>query len=180
MKLATVRYSPRLLKEFDQQPAAPQQGQPGGKTLLTVRLTDNQKRVIARVLAAQTPAMAGEQISNDANMVAARNLLMKLGLLSYIQGCAEVTEKGKAIAAQLGVCDESGALSEVGQKLAQTQPNGQPVKDGQDQAQAGGDAGMGDMGGMGADPGMNDPSTQPPQGQQPPMESFSLLKELLR
>lgn len=99
------------------------------RILPSIRPTDNQRRVIARIIASPTPAVAGEAISGDVNLVAARNMLMKLGAITYAEGQAELTDRGMQIAVEENIASETGELTPSGQKLAFTHPNGQPVKD---------------------------------------------------
>lgn len=144
------------------------------RLMSAVHPTTNQKRVLAKIAAAPTPVVAGTEISKDANLVAARNLLMKLGLITFADGSAEMTEKGQQVAADENIVDQSGELSSVGQELAYTDAQGNKTGD---QAAAtppapppGADQAMPQMGGgqqaAGGDDGLS-------------LESFSLLKELL-
>ena len=106
--------------------------------------TYNQKRVLAKIIAAPTPTVAAQSIIGDQNLVAARSALMKLGLVTLSNGESSVTDRGIQVATDENIVDAGGELSQVGQELAYgdvAQPAG-PV-------------------------------------QQAPMESFSLLKELL-
>lgn len=126
------------------------------RIMSTVHPTANQKRVLAKIAAAPTPAVAAQEISKDANLVAARNMLMKLGMITLGDGQAALSDKGTQVATEENIIDQSGQLTQQGQQLAYTNSKGTPDKD-----QAG------------------------KPGQQPPtsdisLESFSLLKQLLR
>lgn len=127
------------------------------RIMSAVHPTDNQKRVLAKIIAAPTPAVGAQSISGDANLIAARNMLMKMGLITFASGEANVTDSGMQVAADENVTDESGQLTQVGQELAYTDALGKSDSD-----QAGGS-----------------PATEvnPPPQQ---MESFRLLKQLLR
>lgn len=48
------------------------------KMLNTVRLTDNQKRVICKIIAAPTPKIASEEISKGPNLIQAKDTLIDL------------------------------------------------------------------------------------------------------
>jgi len=85
-------------------------------------------------------------------MVAARNLLMRLGLIEFGSNGASLTDRGSQVAQDEGLIDASGNLTPAGQQFA-----------GVVTAPAAPEQGM-------EDPAMEDPA----------MESFSLLKQLLR
>lgn len=149
------------------------------RLLSTIRLTDSQKRVIAKISAAATPTVAGEEISKDANLVAARNMLMKLGVITFVDNRAEITDKGNQLAVEENIVDEQGELTELGNKLAFTASNGQPTGD----AAQGGDTMAGGMEEPPMDPSI-DPAAQapgevPPPGDELSLESFALLKQVL-
>lgn len=100
------------------------------RILSAVHPTTNQKRVIAKVIAAPTPSVAAEEISKNANMVAARNMLMKLGALSLVNGEATLTQAGMQIATDENIADQGGGLTPTGEQLAyDTQDNAQPADD---------------------------------------------------
>lgn len=120
------------------------------RILSAVHPTENQKRVLAKIIAAPTPTVAAEEISNNANMVAARNMLMKLGVITFGAGEASLTDKGEQIAREENIADESGQLTDVGQQLAYGE-----------QKQGG------------------ETEPPPPPGGGLSLESFALLKELL-
>lgn len=129
------------------------------RLLSAVHPTMNQKRVLAKIIAAPTATVASEELSKDPNLVAARNMLMRLGVISLVNNEATLTDKGQQIATEENICDQSGQLTHVGQQLAYTNSRNQP--DG-DQAAA--------------------PQQQPrapAAGGMPSLESHSLLKHLL-
>jgi predicted methyltransferase len=131
------------------------------RLLSAVHPTTNQKRVLAKILAAPTPTVAGEEISKDANLVAARNMLMKLGIITFANNEAALTDRGTQVAAEENIADQSGQLTPTGQQLAYTNAQGQTDSD-----QAGGAAQQQPAPDMGLDAGM-------------PTESLALLKQLL-
>lgn len=100
------------------------------RILPSIRPTDNQRRVLARILASATPTVAAEAISGDTNLVAARNMLMKLGAIAYTQQEATLTDRGMQIAVDENIATEDGQLTPAGEQLAFTHPNGQPVNSG--------------------------------------------------
>lgn len=127
------------------------------RLLSAVHPTVNQKRVLAKILASPTPSVAAQQVSGDANLVAARNMLMKLGMITFSNGEAALTQSGLQIASDEGIADQSGGLTDVGQKLAHTDPT---AKQDSDPA--------------GAPPG----GAAPQEPQMPMPESFSLKQFL--
>jgi phage gp45-like len=145
------------------------------RLLTAMHPTDNQKRVLAKIAAAPTPTVAASEISADANLVAARNLLMKLGMITYTDGNAEMTDQGRKVATDENIIDQGGELTQAGQQLAYSDSQGQQTPDNGASPPAGADAGLDSMAGpddMGGAPG-GDPFS---------MESYqpmSLLKELL-
>lgn len=136
------------------------------RMLSGIHPTDNQKSVIAKIVAAPNPKVAGEEISGNANMIAARNILMKLGVLTFSAGAAELTDKGQQIAKDENITDDSGQLTDVGNALAFGEEGAPPEQQSTEMPQ--------DL-----------PPEQP--GELPPdvgdnitgMESFSLLRTLL-
>lgn len=131
--------------------------------LKSFRPTNTQKQVLATILSAQTPAVAAQTIASTSNAKAARNILAQLGLISFTDGSAALTDKGMAVAYDSGIADEGGQLTDAGRQLV------------------GGDNG----GGLNS---MGMPEEEPPLGgvpaddplAAPPMESFSFLRELMR
>lgn len=149
------------------------------RLLSTIRLTDNQKRVLAKIAAAPTPTVAGEAISKEPNLVAARNTLMKLGVITFVDNRAEITDKGQHLGKEENILDDAGGLTDAGNKLAFTKTTGQPEPEAQSDAPPAG--GMDDMGGM----SMEDPTAgQDPLGDdldlgEPKTEGFVLLKKFV-
>lgn len=141
----------------------------------TLSLTNNQKRVLAKIASSPTPKVAAEEISRDQNLIAARDQLAKLDVISYFNNEAKLTEKGEQIAKEEGITDETGQLSPDGQHLASTNPEGE-----HDVETSGGEQHPELSGAMGAFGGQAGP--QP--GIMPGLESVHyepmvLLKELL-
>lgn len=120
------------------------------RILDTFRPTDTQKQVLAKVAGAATPTVAGDAISSGANFVSARNTLAKLGLISFANGEATLTDAGQSLARAENIVDETGRLTPQGQVMARAQ---QP--------------------GTAPEPEVMGAPSQP-------MESFKTLKELLR
>ena len=88
------------------------------RVLSTVALTNNQKSVLAKIVASPTPSVAGESISGDENMVAARNSLARLGAIESIGNEVNITAKGHQLAKDENITDETGQLTQDGNKLA--------------------------------------------------------------
>lgn len=137
------------------------------RIMSAVHPTANQKRVLAKIAAAPTPMVAGEEISKDANLVAARNMLMKLGVITFTNKEAALTDSGTQIATEENIIDQSGQLTATGKQLAYTNTQGESDSD------------------QAAGPDQVDQS--PPGGAMPPppegglsLEGYSLLKQLLR
>lgn len=96
------------------------------KVLSSIRLTDNQKRAMARIIAAPTTKVAADEVSRDSNMIGARNTLINLGLIHFANDDAAVTEKGLQVMKDQALVDETGQLTPDGEELAHTDPSGKP------------------------------------------------------
>lgn len=87
--------------------------------LPTIRLTDHQKKVMTTIVASETPVVAGERISGNVNIVAARDILVDLGLITYDENKgATITDSGKQVMIDHALIDENGELTEDGLKYA--------------------------------------------------------------
>lgn len=142
------------------------------RIISAVHPSDNQKRVMAKMAAAATPKVAGEQLSNDANIVAARNMLMKLGLITFTNGEAAFTDKGTQVAQDENILDQNGQLTPTGKALAYSTPGGQedPNAEGN----------TGDMQPPGQDLAPPEEAQLGDPNAEPALESFKLLKQFLR
>lgn len=98
------------------------------RVLSSIRLTDNQKRALARIIAAPTSKVAADEISNDINMIGARDTLIQLGLIHFANDDAALTDQGMQIMKSEALVDDSGQLTPDGQEFAHTDPKGQPTR----------------------------------------------------
>lgn len=96
------------------------------RTFTTVRLTENQKKVMTRIVASATEVLAAEEISKGRGLVAARDLLVKLGLIEFRDGSATITSSGEKIMKDTNLTDDMGELTEEGNKFAYEEGN-QPM-----------------------------------------------------
>lgn len=146
------------------------------RLLTTVHPTTNQKCVLAKIVAAPTPSVAASNISTDANMVAARNMLMKLGAITFSNGEASLTDRGRQVAEDENIIDQSGQLTQQGQQLAANTSQGGQEQPSQPPEQPPIDQNFGGDQDQGLDMDLDAGTEQLPQN----MEGFSsLLKELL-
>lgn len=85
-----------------------------------LRLTNFQKQVLAKIKAAPTKKVAGEEISSGEQMVAARNALLKVepSLITFIRGEATITPTGQKVMQDENIIDATGELTETGKDLA--------------------------------------------------------------
>ena len=91
------------------------------KMLNSVRLSDNQKRVIAKVVAAPTPKVAAEEVSNGSNLTQARDTLIDLQLLQQsLDDHVTLRDKGSQVARDENLIDDAGQLTPDGEKYAYT------------------------------------------------------------
>ncbi|MGZ8924304.1 MAG: hypothetical protein ACXW2E_00340 [Nitrososphaeraceae archaeon] len=88
------------------------------KVLHTLRPTKNQLTVMAMIIAFQDhPVKASSMISSNVNLVAARNMLMKLRAIIFTDNKAELTDVGLRIAKEQNIIDDSGQLTDDGNQL---------------------------------------------------------------
>ena len=88
------------------------------RVLSTVRLTENQKKVMTRIVASATEKLAAEEISKGRNLVAARDMLVKLGMIEFREGHAALTSDGEQVMKDSNLIDDMGSLTEEGNKFA--------------------------------------------------------------
>jgi hypothetical protein len=86
-------------------------------TTLT-RPTDNQKAVLAKITAAATPQLATADISDTPNLVAARDMLDRLGLIDIDDEGAHITDLGREVMVNQNLATADGQLTDDGQKAA--------------------------------------------------------------
>jgi len=134
------------------------------RILPALRLTDTQKQVLAKILASPTPKVAGEQISKDQNSIAARDILVKLGLITYLNGNAALTDKGQQIAQDEDVENQGGDLTQSGEQDAFGD-------EGADQM------GTQDINGLGSEPELAPIGGEPVEEPEPPRESLRLVQK---
>lgn len=137
--------------------------------LNTIHPTESQLKILATIVSLQDkPVEAAEEISVGANMVAARNLLMKLNLITYSPDSAALTDQGARLARDHDIVDDNGQLTDKGQQLLPVQSSPSNGEDSMTPPMS--DANMGMDQPMGEIPGS-------PTG----FESFSpLFKSLLK
>lgn len=118
------------------------------RTLSTIHLSDMQKSVLSKIIGSATPETAVEEISDGRNMVANRDILLKLGLIQTTERDAVVTDAGKEVMRDENLIDDSDQLTQDGQQYSQAKdPN--DLKDTED--------------------GMADPGIEGPAGAEDPM-----------
>jgi hypothetical protein len=86
--------------------------------LSNIHLSDNQKIVMTKIIAAGSPQIAYETVSTGQNIIVARDTLIKLGLLQLAESTVEITEDGMTIMRDANLLDEGDQLTEEGQKYA--------------------------------------------------------------
>lgn len=89
------------------------------QVLTNIRLSHAQKFVLGKLsLPNVTPLTAYSSVSNDKNIVANRDVLVKLGMVKLGDNEAEITEKGIAAMQNEGLTDETGNLTDLGEQYA--------------------------------------------------------------
>ncbi len=94
------------------------------RTNAIISPTDNQKRVLTVIKASATPQVAASEISKGQNLLAARDMLVRLGLVKLENNGAFLTPEGEELLQNQNLTDESGSLTPDGEKYAF--PEGKP------------------------------------------------------
>lgn len=131
------------------------------RVLQTVHLSDYQKKVLAIVKASATPQVAFEELQKqppeeEQNIIGARDMLQKLGLVEIGPHSLEITPSGEKVMQDEYLVDEMGELTDEARKFLDD-ASGNQEADTQQQ---------GEMG-MGNEMGMAEPS---------PFESLDLFR----
>ena len=88
-----------------------------------LNLLDNQKLLLLIVKVSATPEQAFETIIGNDNLIAARNTLQKLNYISINNNQITLTDEGTSALTEFNLIDESGNLTDDGQKLISVIPN---------------------------------------------------------
>lgn len=131
------------------------------RVIRTLHLSDFQKKVMVIIKSAPTPQVAFEELQKQPpdernNIVGARNLLQKLGLINVGAGTLEITQEGEQVMADEYLIDEMGELTPEALSL---------VDDASGNKEADGDMSGDDFG-----------DTEPQQPETSPFESLSLVR----
>lgn len=91
-----------------------------GAVLTSIRLTDNQKKVLTRILNAPTEQLGYEAVTTEKKAITAGNILSKLGLLTLdaANNKAIVTDAGKEVMRNENLIDDSDELTDEGNEFA--------------------------------------------------------------
>jgi len=91
------------------------------QVLPTVHLSDTQRVVMAKIYGSPTPQVAFEEISKGRNLVAARDILGKLGLIHMdtAGGTVSTTAEGQKVSEDENIIDNTGQLTDTGKKYAE-------------------------------------------------------------
>lgn len=88
------------------------------RTLTTVRLTDNQKKVMTRIVSSATEKLAAQEISKGRKFITARDILDKLGMIDFRDGSAMLTDQGEQLMKDYNLIDDMGELTDEGSMFA--------------------------------------------------------------
>lgn len=90
------------------------------KRIQNVKLTDTQKKVLGKLKVAKTDRLGFDDISQGRQIIAARDLLKKLGLITFdeAKATAGITDDGEQVMKDTGLTDNSGQLTDEGNKFA--------------------------------------------------------------
>lgn len=78
----------------------------------SAELTDTQKKVLIKIKQAVTPKVAYEDISKDANDVAARDMLHKMNLIDIAGNAASLNDAGNQTLQDEGLVDDTGNINQ--------------------------------------------------------------------
>jgi len=139
------------------------------KLLQTITLSTFQKQVIALIVAARTPKVAAVDIAANHNLQTARDILAKLGVITFTDADAHLTDKGTQLAVEEDIADESGQLTDAGQALVGNNTPPAPAMPGMD------DMGMGSP----EDDALDIPPPPPAATGGQRVEAYTLLQSLM-
>lgn len=88
------------------------------RLLQTLRLTDYQKIVLAKIVDAPTPKIAAQSITGDPNLSTATKQLADLDLIDYSPMRATVKPKGAEMMKDDNLIDVGNQLTDTGHQLA--------------------------------------------------------------
>ncbi|KKN08279.1 hypothetical protein LCGC14_1058250 [marine sediment metagenome] len=80
--------------------------------------TDNQKAVLAKIIAAATPQLAAADISDTPNLAAARDMLDQMGMITLDNEGAHLTDDGNQMMIDQNLSTPDGQLTDDGQTAA--------------------------------------------------------------
>ena len=80
--------------------------------------TDNQKSVMAKIVAAATPELAAADISDNPHLSAARDMLVRLDMIELNAGGAFLTDRGNEMMISQNLVTPDGQLTDDGQTAA--------------------------------------------------------------
>jgi len=83
-----------------------------------LRLTSIQKTVLAKIASSPTEKIAGDSISQGEQLTTARDILVKLGMISFSNGFAALTTSGEEYMKSSNLMDEEGKLTDDGENFA--------------------------------------------------------------
>ncbi len=98
------------------------------RTFNTLRLTDNQKKVMTRIMSSATEKLAAQEISKGRALITARDILVKLQMIDFRDGYAALTSDGEQLMKDYNLTDETGQLTDDGNEFAYEKEE-QPVKE---------------------------------------------------
>lgn len=88
------------------------------KRLTTLNPTQSQKKVLAIILSnKEAPHKAYYALNGDLNLVGAKNILINLHAINVIDNQITLTDIGQQLAIDIGIVDDSGNLTNVGNSL---------------------------------------------------------------
>ena len=120
--------------------------------LTNVSLNTNQKQLLVRMMSAATPLLAGKEVRNGSEAMTAAKVMIDLGLISYNNEEAVITDTGLQKMKDENLIDQSNQLTQYGNSLVSS----------------------GSAGNATAPP----PEPQTPDDGLPSLESFSLIRDL--
>lgn len=86
--------------------------------LNSINFTETQKSVLIKIYNSTSAKLAADELTKDRKFIVARNILNKLGIIQYNSKTDSIilTNKGKRALLDSGLIDESGTITDIGQK----------------------------------------------------------------
>lgn len=80
-------------------------------------LSSSEKYILLAIHTSQTPVLAFDRIRDSQRDVIASNMLHRYGFIRLATGSVRLTNKGRNALSSYGLVDETGEVTDIGQKI---------------------------------------------------------------